>query len=49
MDKDQARIDRLRELLANEPKPGSPEYLAWQDEVSRLNVIQDDHLPQRFE
>ena len=65
---------------APRPAPGTPEYLAWQDEMSRVhcvaeviigkqrhgptgtvqlhfnpqftkfdNLIQDDHLPQRFE
>jgi replicative DNA helicase len=67
-------------LARREPKPGTPEYLAWQDEMSRVhcvaeviigkqrhgptgtvqlhfnpqftkfdNLIQDDHLPQRFD
>ena len=67
-------------LARREPKPGTPEYLAWQEEMSRVhcvaeviigkqrhgptgsiklhfnaqftkfdNLIQDDHLPQRFD
>ena len=67
-------------LARKEPRPGTPEHLDWQDEMSRVhgvaeviigkqrhgptgsiklhfdaqltkfhNLIQDDHLPQRFD